>query len=269
VADDLVVARDGGLLRVTLNRPEHGNALTPDQVARLVSLFDEAGASLDTRAILVAGVGGNFCRGTDAGAARPRPAAPPDAPTRPVGFIAWLNRTGVQRLITSVRECEKPVVAAVQGLAADAGLYLALGCDFVVAADDARFAVNFVRRGLVPDGGGIYLLPRLVGLQRAKQMILLGDDVGAADAMALGLITRAVPAAELDAAASELAGRLAEGPTKAIGLVKLLLNRSLDSDAGAAFHDEAAAQEIVMGTADVSESFRSRTEGRPPTFRGW
>jgi len=269
VGDDLVVAREQGVLRVTLNRPDEGNALTPALVAELVALFDEAGASLETRAIVVTGAGTTFCRGTDARAARPRPPAPSGAPARPAGFIAWLIRTGVQRLITAVRECEKPVVAAVRGLAADAGLYLALSCDFVVAADDARFAVHFVQRGLVPDGGGIYLLPRIVGPQRAKEILLLGEPVPAADALALGLVNRVVPADALESAALEVAGRLAKGPTKAFGLVKLLLNRSLDSDVGAAFHDEAAAQEIVMGTADAAESFSARTEGRPPSYNGW
>jgi 2-(1,2-epoxy-1,2-dihydrophenyl)acetyl-CoA isomerase len=269
VADDLVVERDRGVLKVTLDRPEEGNALTPGQVARLVSLFDEAGATLETRAVLLKGAGATFCRGTDARAARPRPPAPPDAPARPAGFTAWLIRTGVQRLITAIRDCEKPVVAAVQGLAADAGLYVVLSCDLVVAAEDARLSVRFVQRGLIPDGGGIYLLPRIVGLQRAKELMLLGDDLEAADALRLGLVNRVVPAAELGTVALDLARRLAAGPTTAIGLVKQLLNRSLDSDAGAAFRDEAAAQEIVMGTADLRESSTSRSEGRPASYRGW
>jgi 2-(1,2-epoxy-1,2-dihydrophenyl)acetyl-CoA isomerase len=269
VGDDLLVAREHGVLRVTLNRPDEGNALTPAQVAELVALFDDAGASLDTRAIVVTGAGTTFCRGTDARVARPRPPAPEGAPSRPVGFTAWLIRTGVQRLITSVRACEKPVVAGVQGLAADAGLYLALSCDFVVAAEDARFAVNFVQRGLVPDGGGIYLLPRIVGAQRAKEIVLLGEPLGAAEAHALGLVNRVVAATSLEAAALELAARLARGPTKALGLVKALLNRSLDSDIGTAFGDEASAQEIALSTADAAESFSAAREKRPPTYVGW
>ena len=218
---------------------------------------------------MLTGAGTTFCRGTDARVARPRPPGPPDAPGRPVGFTAWLIRTGVQRMITAVRACEKPVIAAVKGLAADAGLYLALSCDLVVASDDARFAVNFAQRGLVPDGGGLYLLPRIVGPQRAKEIVMLGDPLGAADALALGLVNRVVPAPEVDAVALEIAGRLATGPTKALGLVKVLLNRSLDSDITTAFHDEASAQEIALGTADVTESFRARSEGRSPKFRGW
>jgi len=269
VEDDLLVVRDEGVLRVTLNRPDEGNALTPAQVAGLVTLFDDAGASLETRAVLLTGAGSTFCRGTDARVARPRPPAPPAAPPRPVGFTAWLIRTGVQRLVAAVRACEKPVVAAVQGLAADAGLYLALACDFVVAAEDARFAVTFTQRALVPDGGGIYLLPRLVGPQRAKEIVLLGDRVPAADALAMGLVNRVVPVASLDATARELAHRLAGGPTKSIGLAKALLNRSLDSDFAAAFHDEAVAQEIALGTVDAAESFAARGEGRPPSYVGW
>jgi 2-(1,2-epoxy-1,2-dihydrophenyl)acetyl-CoA isomerase len=269
VDDDLVVARDQGVLWITLNRPEEANALTPSQVARLVALFDEAGAALDTRVIVVSGAGGTFCRGTDPRTARQPPPAPPEAPARTMGYTAWLIRTGVQRLMTAVRECEKPVVAAVSGLAADAGLYLALCCDLVVAADDARFEVTFIGRGVVPDGGGIYLLPRMVGLQRAKEIVLLGGQLNATDAMALGLVNRVVSAPDLEETARGLADRLAHGPTKTIGLTKLLLNRSLDSDIATAFRDEAAAQEMVMWTADVSEGFRSRSEGRPPSFSGW
>jgi 2-(1,2-epoxy-1,2-dihydrophenyl)acetyl-CoA isomerase len=160
-------------------------------------------------------------------------------------------------------------VAAVRGLAADAGLYLALSCDLVVAADDARFAVNFVQRGLVPDGGGIYLLPRIVGPQRAKEILLLGEPVGAAEAHALGLVNRVVAAASLDEAALQLAARLARGPTKAMGLVKSLLNRSLDSDIGAAFADEASAQEIALSTADAAEMFAAAREKRSPNYVGW
>ena len=257
------------MLRVTLNRPDEGNALTPSQVAELVTVFDDAGASLETRAIVITGAGASFCRGTDARVARPRPPAPEGAPSRPVGFTAWLIRTGVQRLVTSVRGCEKPVVAAVQGLAADAGFYLALSCDLVIAADDARFAVNFAQRGLVPDGGGIYLLPRIVGPQRAKEIVLLGEPLVAAEALALGLVNRVVPVAELEAVAFEVTARLARGPTKAMGLVKSLLNRSLDSDIGAAFADEASAQEIALSTADAAESFSAAREKRPATFVGW
>jgi len=269
VGDDLLVARDHGVLRVTLNRPDEGNALTPAQVAGLAALLDEAGVSLETRAIVVTGAGADFCRGTDARVARPRPPAPEGAPARPVGFTAWLIRTGVQRLVASVRACEKPVVAAVRGLAADAGLYLALSCDLVIAADDARFVVNFVQRGLVPDGGGIYLLPRIVGPQRAKEIVLLGEPLGAAEAHALGLVNRVVPGASLDDVAAELATRLASGPTKAMGLVKSLLNRSLDSDAGAAFADEASAQEVALSTADAAEMFAAAREKRSPKYVGW
>jgi len=269
VGDDLLVAREHGVLHVTLNRPDEGNALTPTQVADLVALFDEAGASLETRAVVLSGAGTTFCRGTDARVARERPAAPPGAPARPVGFTAWLIRTGVQRLVASVRACEKPVVAAVRGLAADAGLYLALSCDLVVAADDARFAVKFAQRGLVPDGGGLYLLPRIVGPQRAKEIVLLGEAVTAADAMALGLVNRVVPAEGLEAAAGELARRLAEGPTQALGLAKVLLNRSLDASFAVALQDEALAQEVALSTADAAESFAAGREGRRPTFSGW
>jgi 2-(1,2-epoxy-1,2-dihydrophenyl)acetyl-CoA isomerase len=185
------------------------------------------------------------------------------------GDVARMIREGAQRLIAAILDCEKPVIAAVNGTAAGIGAHMALACDLVIAAEDARFIEVFVRRGLVPDGGGAYLLARLVGPQKAKELAFFGDAVSAADAQALGLVNRVVPSADLEAAAREWARRLAAGPTRAIALTKWLINRSLDTDRTTSFHDEALAQDLNMGTRDAQEGVTSFVERRDPEFRGW
>lgn len=177
-------------------------------------------------------------------------------------------REGAQRLVAAVLDCEKPVIAAVNGTAAGLGAHLALACDLVLAAESARFIEVFVRRGLVPDGGGAYLLPRLVGARRAKELMFFGDALSAPDAERLGLVNRVVPDGELDKTAREWAARLAGGPTRALALTKQLVNASLDSDRGTAFAAEAAAQEINMATADAQEGVASFVERRSPEYRG-
>jgi 2-(1,2-epoxy-1,2-dihydrophenyl)acetyl-CoA isomerase len=139
----------------------------------------------------------------------------------------------------------------------------------VLAAEGARFIEIFVRRGLVPDGAGCWLLPRLVGVARAKELMFFGDDVPAAEAERLGLVNRVVPAEDLDKVAAEWAARLAAGPTRAIGLTKALLNRSLDSDRATALREEAMAQELNMTTHDANEGVDSFVERRDPRYLGW
>ncbi|EFE76735.1 enoyl-CoA hydratase [Streptomyces filamentosus NRRL 15998] len=184
------------------------------------------------------------------------------------GDVSRTIRLGAQRLIAAVLDCEKPVIAAVNGTAAGIGAHLAFACDLVLAADTAKFIEVFVRRGLVPDGGGAYLLPRLVGPQRAKELMFFGDALSAADAERMGLVNRTVPERELTALAAAWAGRLAAGPTRAVALAKQLVNASLDGDRAAAFAAEAAAQEINMTTRDADEGVAAFVERRTPEYRG-
>lgn len=184
------------------------------------------------------------------------------------GDVARTIRLGAQRLIAAVLDCEKPVIAAVNGTAAGIGAHLAFACDLVLAAESAKFIEVFVRRGLVPDGGGAYLLPRLVGPQRAKELMFFGDSLPARDAERLGLVNRTVPDEELAATARAWAQRLAEGPTRSIALTKQLVNASLDSDRATAFAAEAMAQEINMTTQDANEGVASFVERRAPKYRG-
>ncbi|MFJ7178014.1 enoyl-CoA hydratase/isomerase family protein [Streptomyces massasporeus] len=249
------------VLSITLNRPEALNALTPEQRDEIVRLLSEASATPAIRAVVLTGTGRGFCAGADL-----RAAGTPGE--RLAGDVARTLRTGAQRLIAAVLDCEKPVIAAVNGTAAGLGAHLAFACDLVLAAESARFIEVFVRRGLVPDGGGAYLLPRLVGPQRAKELMFFGEAIGAADAERLGLVNRVVRDDELEKTARAWAERLASGPTRALALTKQLVNASLDTDRAGAFAAEAAAQEINMTTADAREGVRSFAERRGAQFEG-
>lgn len=249
---------------ITLNRPETLNAITPDQREHLIQLFSDASADPAVRAVVLTGTGRGFCTGADLrGGGGGQPTG-----ERIAGDVARVIRQGAQRLIASVLDCEKPVIAAVNGTAAGLGAHLALACDLVLAAEQARFIEVFVRRALVPDGGGAYLLPRLIGPQRAKELMFFGDALTAPDAERLGLVNRVVPAEDLHKTAREWAERLATGPTRTLALTKQLINASLDSDRASAFAAEATAQEINMGTADAREGVASFVERRTPRYNG-
>lgn len=258
-----------GVAWITFNRPDVKNAISPDQRDRVIALLGEASADLGIRAVVLGATGDAFCTGADLRASRPPAPRPDDAPQRGVGEIAKLIREGAQALVAAILDCEKPVIAAVSGTAAGIGAHIALACDLVVAAEGVRFIEVFVRRGLVPDGGGAYLLPRMVGVQKAKELLFFGDDLSATDAAALGLVNKVVPADDLVGAVDEWAGRLAVAPTRALALTKALVNRSLDSDRATAFAEEAVAQELNMGTVDANEGVAAFVERRSPTYRGW
>ncbi|GAA3802677.1 enoyl-CoA hydratase-related protein [Streptomyces coacervatus] len=264
-------ATDNQVCRITLNRPEALNAITADQRERIIRLLGDASADPDVRAVVITGTGRGFCAGADlrgGSGAGERVAGGQVAGERVAGDVARILRLGAQRLIAAVLDCEKPVLAAVNGTAAGLGAHLALACDLVLATESARFIEVFVRRGLVPDGGGAYLLPRLIGPQRAKELMFFGDALTAADAERLGLVNRVVPDEELEKTARAWAERLATGPTRALALTKQLVNASLDTDRATAFAAEAAAQEINMTSADAREGVRSFVERRSPEYKG-
>lgn len=254
-------ATDNGVSWITLNRPEAMNAVTWEQRERVIGLLAEASADPAVRAVVLTATGRGFCAGADLRGA-------PATGERVPGDVARTIRLGAQRLIAAVLDCEKPVIAAVNGTAAGIGAHLAFACDLVLAAGSAKFIEVFVRRGLVPDGGGAYLLPRLIGPQRAKELMFFGDSLPAAEAERLGLVNRVVPDEELAATAREWAQRLAEGPTRSIALTKQLVNASLDADRSMAFAAEAMAQEINMTTQDANEGVASFVERRAPKYRG-
>ncbi|MFE9256738.1 enoyl-CoA hydratase/isomerase family protein [Streptomyces sp. NPDC006879] len=258
-----------GVCWITLNRPEAMNALTREQRERVIALLGAADTDPTVRAVVITATGRGFCAGADLrGSSAPGPGSATEDGKPAAGDITRLIRHGAQRLIGAVLDCEKPVVAAVNGTAAGIGAHLALACDLVLAAEGARFIEVFVRRGLVPDGGGAYLLPRLIGPQRAKELMFFGDALSAVEAERLGLVNRVVPAEDLQPTARAWAERLAQGPTRTLALTKQLVNASLDVDRTAAFAAEAAAVELAMATADAAEGVASFRERRQPTYRG-
>jgi 2-(1,2-epoxy-1,2-dihydrophenyl)acetyl-CoA isomerase len=267
--NDLKFRNERGICWITLNRPDAKNALTPRQRDKLIEVLETASGHTATRCVVIQGSGGSFCSGADLRAPRSAPEQPKGAPERVQGDVARVIATGAQRLISAVLDCEKPVIAAVDGVAAGIGAHLAFACDLVIATEGARFIEVFVRRGLVPDGGGAYLLVRLVGPQKAKELVFFGGDVNAKDACEMGLVNRVVPAELLDATVAEWATLLALGPTRTIALAKKLINGAHDVDRAAAFSDEAWAQEMNMATHDAQEGLKSFVERRGPDFKGW
>jgi 2-(1,2-epoxy-1,2-dihydrophenyl)acetyl-CoA isomerase len=271
VGTDLIRRIEDGVCWITINRPEAGNALTQFMRDRIAAWVHDASSDLFVRAVVITGAGDKaFCTGADLRGGRhaPRP-KPDDAPDNVVGDGARMIREGWQALVTSILDCEKPVIAGVNGTAAGGGMHLALACDLVVMAEEAKFVEVFIRRGIAPDAGGAWLLTRLVGIQKAKELFFFGDDVPAAEAYRIGLANRLVPLADLQPTLEEMAGRLAKGPTKAIWVAKWLTNRALDVDRATSLYDEAMGQELVTNTADMKEGIASFVERRSAEFKGW
>jgi len=270
-AADVLRRVENGVLWITLNRPDAGNAMKAEMRNQIADWLDEASGDPTVRAIVITGAGEKgFCTGADLRGGRTQAAPRPEGvPERIVGDAARMIRTGWQRLVGSILDCEKPVIAGVNATAAGGGMHLALACDLVIMAEEARLIEVFVRRGIAPDAGGAYLLTRLVGPQKAKELFFFGDDVSATDAERIGIVNKVVPRAELEKTLTEWAERPARGPTKAIGFAKWLTNRALDSDRHGSFWDEAYAQELVNHTEDAREGLVSFVERRPPEFKGW
>ena len=263
----IAAAGTDGILRITIDRAEVGNSLSPLARDALTTAVQEAHASPNVRAVLLTAAGSrHFCAGAGLGSHTGQQ----DPPTeRRPGDIAKMLQQGWQRLISAVLDCDKPVVAAVQGVAAGAGASLVLACDLVVMSSEARLVAPFVDRGILPDSGAIHLLTRIVGLRRATEILMLGEPIDAAACERLGLANRVVAPEATQAAAEEIALRLAQGPTVMLALTKRLLSVSSESGRDRAFEQEAWAQEVVAGTADMAEGLREFAERRPPNFQGF
>jgi 2-(1,2-epoxy-1,2-dihydrophenyl)acetyl-CoA isomerase len=243
--------------------------MTREQRVVLIRMIDEAAERLDVRAVVITGSEGSFCTGADLGATIAGHPRPEGAPDRVALDVSRGIRTNAHRLITAIMDCEKPVIAAVNGVAAGMGVYMALACDLVVMSDDAALHEVFVQRGIVPDSGAAYLLGRVLGPHRAKQLLFFGGKVTAADALAMGLVNRVVPAAEFDESVAAWAAQLASSPTRTIALAKSLVNRSLDLGRDDFLALEAISQDVNMATEDAQEGVRAFLQRRPPEFRGW
>ena len=269
MSDILLTKREGGVLWLTLNRPERKNSVSPELRDELLTELEEARTDEDVRCVVITGSGDAFCAGVDLGRSKVTQGASKGEQARPdLRAIRDAMKRGFQRVVRAIWELDKPVVASVNGVAAGGGAQLALFCDLVIASEDARFIEIFVRRGLAVDSGGGWLLPRLIGLPKAKELVFFGDAISAPDALAAGLINKVVPQAELETVTHEWADRLARGPTRSIGASKALLNRALETDLTTGLDEEATAQAMVSQTHDFSEGVRAFMEKRDPDFKG-
>jgi enoyl-CoA hydratase/carnithine racemase len=255
-------ALDDGVATVTFSRPDKLNALTFDVYADLRDLLGELPHRGDARVLVLTGEGRGFCSGGDVeeiiGELQRMPAAELLEFTRMSGSV-----------VKAMRDCPLPIVAAVNGVAAGAGAVLALAADIRLVASSAKFSFLFTKVGLAgADMGAAYLLPRLVGLGRAAELLILGGEVEAARAAGIGLATRVVADEELAAAAQELARELADGPALAYATTKILLTRELDLDLGGAIEMEALAQALLMKSDDFTEFYAAWSEGRSPAWSG-
>jgi 2-(1,2-epoxy-1,2-dihydrophenyl)acetyl-CoA isomerase len=272
MSDDLQTRLENGVLWLTINRADKGNAIPYYLRDELTQAFREANWDLNVRAIVLTAAGErHFCTGADLSVPQPArgPEKPEGAPDRVVGGAIHMMRAGFQQLMQAIQDCEKPVIVAMNGTAAGGGSMLVLAADLVIAADNAKLIQVFVRRGLVPDGGVAYLLPRVVGMHKAKELIFFGDDVSAAQMLELGIANKVVPASDLLAATNEWAERLSQGPTKAIGWSKKLLHDALEIDRRALLEEEAMLVELNTQTHDGMEGVNSFRERRPTEFTGW
>jgi 2-(1,2-epoxy-1,2-dihydrophenyl)acetyl-CoA isomerase len=251
------VHRDRGLVTLTFNRPEKKNALNRQSWTELDEALTEIAANPGDRAVMITGAGGNFSSGADLSSGSVNAALPIVSEMRNVGdIILRLHRLPV------------PTLAKIDGVAVGVALGIALGCDLVIASDRARLIEIFPRRGLALDGGNSWLLPRLIGLQKAKELAFFGEDVPASEAAALGLVNRVVAADELDEAADAWGRRLAEGPTLALALSKKLLNNSYAVSMDQALEDEARSQHVCYTTKDMVEAMTAFFEKRDAEFHG-
>ena len=260
-AEGLVVDRSGDLVTVTMDRPEVMNAMTGAMFSEFGRIFRDLNADETVRCVVLTGAGGNFCSGADVGGQSMRASgATSSNPLR--------NLRQIKASAMALHDCQHPVVAKIRGVAAGAGLNMALGCDLVYAADTARFSEIFARRGLTIDFGGSWVLPRRVGLHRAKELALLAEVIDAAEADRIGLVNRVVPEAGLDAHVADVVERIVAGPPLALSMSKALLNHGAQTSMSQALEAEAATQATNFGSADAREAGRAWIEKRPADFQG-
>ncbi|HVB93163.1 MAG TPA: enoyl-CoA hydratase-related protein [Acidimicrobiales bacterium] len=261
--DGLSVEVHDSVLRLRLDRPTQRNAINDTMMAGLIEAVDAAGRDEGVRVIHLSGGGDHFCGGADIVA---RNAGDQSRPR--VGSIQRRLPAQAHRLLPLLCTVQVPVVCAVRGWAAGIGMQIATAADFTVAADDAKFWEPFSSRGFTPDSGATWLLPRAVGMARARELLLLGRKLGGTEAAEWGLIHRSVPAGEVDRVADELVATLAAGPTVALGLTKWLLHAGASSPLDDHLRNEGFAMELSSRSDDFREGLGAFTDRRPPEFKG-
>jgi len=252
----LVDRADNGVVTLTLNRPEKKNAINGTMFNELLDVFRQVNDSTADRVLVITGAGDAFCSGADL--------ADRGNDTR----HALLRLHWVADIALALHRIPKPIIAKVNGVAVGAGLNLALGCDLIVASESARFSEIFARRGLTVDFGGSWLLPRLIGMHRAKELAFFADIISAKEAAEIGLVNRVVAASQLDAFVADWADRLAAGPPLALAMTKRLLTNSFSMTMDEALEAEGMAQSVNSGTEDAPEAIRAFLEKREPRFKG-
>jgi 2-(1,2-epoxy-1,2-dihydrophenyl)acetyl-CoA isomerase len=267
--EQILYEKSEGVATITLNRPERMNSFTDVMIREWAEALDDARTDRGVRVVVVTGTGRGFCAGADLRGggsgveATQRPEGPPSAADR----RNWL-RDGVHMVPRAVALLDKPYIAAVNGAAVGAGMDMATMADLRFASEGARFAMSYVKVGLVPGDGGCYTLPRVVGLSKALELIFTGDFIDAQEALRIGYVTKVVPAEKLMEETTAFARRLAEGPAVAMQLAKRLVYRGLESTWEQAFEAAGQAMGIAQSTEDAREGPRAFVENRPPKFVG-
>lgn len=258
----LLFEKKDGYAVITMNRPDKLNAFNDELTFKLQDALKEAEKDPDVRAVVLTGAGRGFCSGqdlqnrdfSDNTAARPS--------------LGDSIRRRYNPIVLKLRRMEKPIIAAVNGVAAGAGASLAFACDLRIVADNATFVQSFTKVGLVPDSGATFVLPRLIGLTKAYELMISADKIDAAKAMDLGLVNKVVPLGQLMPEALEMAAKLAKGPTKAFGLTKRAVNKAIFPDLEELLEYEAHLQEIAGRSDDFQEGVKAFIEKRQPAYSG-
>lgn len=260
---EVILEKEEGIAIITLNRPRRLNALTYKMFGEIPEILKEIRGDEGTKAVIITGAGEAFCSGADV-ADLGRILATTITETAQISAFSQI----MSYFVSSIINLEKPTIAAINGIAAGGGFSLALLCDIRIASERARFSMAFVRRGLIPDLGATYLLPKIVGIGKAMELMLTGDIMSAQEAERIGLVNKVVPHDELMPASKELAKRLAKGPPIAMGLIKKAIYKGLESSLLQQLELEALSQVLCERTEDFKEGVKSFLEKREPIFKG-
>jgi len=253
------IQKENGVATVTLNRPDMLNAIDPELISEMTSVMGELTKDEEVRAVILTGAGRAFCAGGDVQKLLADAEGPIDLSKRAQNGAA---------MVSAMRNLPKPLIAAVNGPAVGGGCILALACDIIIAAEEAKFGSAFVLLGLHPDSGGIYLMTRTIGAARTCELVFTGKIIDAQEAERIGLINQVVPMDQLMGTVNKLASRLAQGPTKAIALAKATIYQQLTMDMASALELEARSAGLCLATDDANEGIRAFLEKRPPAFKG-